>query len=101
MRSKKASFVPYGDVQQLVALLPAYLSVRPSARPPVRPNRGLAHQFVGSDPDRERQPQTLTRLPPDAGGDVLRRTEEPAGTSEVEKGMTVPPRLDGRREDPQ
>ena len=40
------------------------------------------------------------RLPPDARGHILRRAEEPSGSGEVEKGVAVASRLDGRRVDP-
>jgi hypothetical protein len=40
-------------------------------------------------------------LAPDPCGDVLRWAEETASTGKIEKGVTVPPRLDGRREGPE
>jgi hypothetical protein len=79
---------------------PAPLPRCPAARLPFRPDNRLAHQLVGSDADREWEPEPFTNLAPHPRGDVHRRPEEPAGAGEVEERVPVSSRLDHRRVDP-
>ena len=62
---------------------------------------GLAHQLVGGDAHRDRQPEPLAHLALHPRGHVHRRAEEPPGAGEVEKGVAVAARLDDRRVDPE
>ena len=70
--------------------------VRLSAGPPVRPYGRLAHQLVSSDSNRDRKAEPGPHFSTEPGRNVLRRSEQPAGSGEIEKGMAVSPGLDGR-----
>jgi hypothetical protein len=105
--SEKLPLISCRDIQQLTALLSATTRcagtrpVRPSIRPSVRLYSRLTHQLVGGDAHREGKSQSLARLLPDTGSDVLWRTEESAGAGEIEERMPVTTRLYGGGKDPQ
>ena len=60
-----------------------------------------AHQLVGGDADRDRQPEPLPHLALHPRGDVHRGAEEPSGAGEIEKGVAVAAGLDDRCVDPE
>ncbi len=59
-----------------------------------------AHQLVGRDADRHRQPKPIPHLALHPRRDVYRGTEEPAGAGEIEKGVAVTTGLDDGCVDP-
>ncbi len=75
---------------------PLGMAVQPSD-----PGGCLRDQLVHRDADRERQPEPLSRLAPDSLRHIHRRTEEPLGPAQVEKGVTEAPGLDDRSVDPE
>jgi len=97
LRRQKFPFIARRYIQELIAGS-LYPSLRLSTRPPVRPYSGLTHQLVHGNPDRDGKLEPRTHFSPNPSGDVLGRTEEPAGPGEVEESMAVSLRLDSRRE---
>jgi hypothetical protein len=73
----------------------------PAFLEPPHPGRGLGDQLVDRCPDGERNPEPVARFPPDPLGDIRQRTEQPLGAAQIEKGVTVPARLDDWGVDPE
>ena len=90
------------DIQQGFTTTPAYCAAAPLSRcQPVHSNGRLTDQLVGSNSDRYSELEPLAYLTPDSCSDILRLTEQTAGTGEVEKRVAIAAGLDGWRVDPE